>query len=66
LGHDRGVDDVDPEVLMWLTEDELALRRRGLVRDYDRALRQPHPDVDEVRRIRQAIKDVHEIQSLRD
>lgn len=51
---------------MWLTDDELAARRRALVREYDRAFRQPKPDAGALGRIRLAIKDVHEIQSLRD
>jgi hypothetical protein len=60
------VDDVDPEVLMWLTSDELVTRRRALVREYDRVLRQPHRDAAVIGRIRQAIENVHEIQSLSD
>lgn len=62
---DRSVDDVDPEVLMWLTDDELAVRRRALVREYDRACRQDKPDPLLVDRIANAIRDVREVQSLR-
>lgn len=38
------VNDADREALQWLTVDELAARRRALVRDYDRELRGAHPD----------------------
>jgi hypothetical protein len=42
------VNDADREALQWLTVDELAARRRALVRDYDRELRSEHPDSDRV------------------
>lgn len=42
------VSDADREALQWLTVDELAARRRALVRDYDRELRSEHPDSDRV------------------
>lgn len=40
------MNDVEREALQWLTIDELAARRRALVRDYDRELRSAHPDPD--------------------
>lgn len=42
------VNDTDREALQWLTVDELAARRRALVRDYDRELRGAHPNPDRV------------------
>ncbi len=42
------VNDADREALQWLTVDELAARRRALVREYDRELRSAHPDPDRV------------------
>jgi hypothetical protein len=42
------VNDADREALQWLTVDELAARRRALVRDYDRELRRPDPDREHV------------------
>jgi hypothetical protein len=42
------VNDADREALQWLTVDELAARRRALVRDYDRELRAERPDPDRV------------------
>jgi hypothetical protein len=41
------VNDADRETLQWLTIDELAARRRVLVRNYDRE-RGAHPDLDRV------------------
>ena len=38
-----GMCDVDREALQWLTVEELAARRRQLVREYDRQLRRPDP-----------------------
>ena len=42
------MNDADREALLWLTVDELAARRRTLVRDYDRELRSSHPDHEQV------------------
>ncbi|MCA5923100.1 hypothetical protein [Curtobacterium oceanosedimentum] len=42
------MNDADREALQWLTVDELAARRRALVRDYDRELRSEYPDSDRV------------------
>ncbi|UFU15899.1 hypothetical protein LQK89_17165 (plasmid) [Curtobacterium sp. C1] len=42
------MNDADREALQWLTVDELAARRRALVRDYDRELRGERPDTDRV------------------
>lgn len=42
------MNDADREALQWLTVDELAVRRRALVRDYDRELRGEHPEADRV------------------
>lgn len=44
----RPVNDVEREALQWLTIDELAARRWALVRDYDRELRDAHPDPNRV------------------
>lgn len=46
-----GMRDVDREALQWLTVEELAARRRQLVREYDRALRQSVHDRDRIAEI---------------
>ncbi|NII52125.1 hypothetical protein [Frigoribacterium endophyticum] len=56
------MDDVDPEVLKWMTFDELAQRRRDLIRVYDRTLRSATPDPHEVQRLKRAIYDVRNAQ----
>lgn len=44
----RAMNDAGRDALQWLTVDELAARRRQLVRDYDRELRRAEPDHDRV------------------
>ncbi|RDH95046.1 hypothetical protein DEU32_11411 [Curtobacterium sp. AG1037] len=43
-------DPVDEAALQWLTVDELAARRRDLVRQFDRLIR--HPDSDAADQLR--------------
>lgn len=42
------MNDASREALLWLTPDELAARRRQLVREYDRELRSHEPDSERV------------------
>jgi hypothetical protein len=44
-------DPADEAALQWLTVDELAARRRDLVRQFDRLVRDPHSDAAERLRI---------------
>lgn len=44
-------DPVDEAALQWFTVDELAARRRDLVCQFDRLVRDPHSDAPERLRI---------------
>ncbi|UFU16062.1 hypothetical protein LQK89_17725 (plasmid) [Curtobacterium sp. C1] len=54
--------DSDREALQWLTVEELASRRRQLVRDYDRATRQPNPDSAQIARISDEAAAIDDVQ----
>lgn len=56
------VNDADREALQWLTVDELAARRRALVRDYDRELRGTRPDLDRVSAIQAEADAIEQVQ----
>lgn len=56
------VNDADREALQWLTVDELAARRRALVRDYDRELRGARPDLDRVFAIQAEADAIEQVQ----
>lgn len=56
------MNDADRDALQWLTVDELAARRRELVREYDRELRGRTPDSERVAAIWAEADAVAEVQ----
>ncbi len=61
----RRVNDDEREALQWLTVDELAARRRWLVRDYDRELRKAAPDPARAAAIRADAEAIDQVQRKR-
>lgn len=61
----RSVKNSEHDALQWLTVEELAARRRDLVREYDRALRQRDPDQIRVAEIWAEADAIAEVQRAR-
>lgn len=60
-----GVNDDEREALQWLTVEELAARRRRLVRDYDREIRGGHPEAQRIASIEADAEAIAAVQKQR-